>query len=139
MVYGQGADPRNATLKDGTTVAGAGYLLTNDSTNNKLDLTAATEIAIGISAAESSRDAAGTLDATNATVSFYPLGGMFMVASAASQTWTTGLTVYIGAGGLITTTAGSNKKLGLYIGEGEVTSSSAGDLVPVMTAGAAIA
>ena len=62
-----------------------------------------------------------------------------MVASAASQTWTTGLTVYIGASGLITTTAGSNKKLGLYIGEGEVTSSSAGDLVPVMTAGAAIA
>ena len=49
------------------------------------------------------------------------------------------MTVYAGAGGLLTTTAGSNKKVGLYIGEGITTSSSAGDLVPIMTGASVIA
>ncbi len=129
--------PRNATLKSGTTVVGQGYLLTNDSTNNKLDLTAAGEVALGVSADESERDSSGLV--TGGLVSYYPMGGVLMVASAASQTYTTGLTVYAGAGGLLTTTAGSNKKVGLYIGEGVVTSSSAGDLVPVMTGASVIA
>jgi hypothetical protein len=139
MAYGEGADPRNATLKDATTVSGPGYLLTNDSTNNKLDLTAVTEIAIGVSVGESSRDANQVYETTGATVSYYPLGGVLMVACEASQTFTTGATVYVGGSGLATATAGSNKKLGLYVGEGVTTGSSAGNLVPVMTAGAAIA
>ena len=129
--------PRNATLKSGTTVTGPGYILTNDSTNNTLDLTAAGEVALGISADESERDSSGLV--SGGLVSFYPLGGVLMVAAAASQTLTTGLTVYAGAGGLLTTTAGSNKKLGLYIGEGVVTGSAAGDLVPVMTGASVIA
>lgn len=129
--------PRNASLKAGLTVTGAGYILTNDGTNNKLDLTAAGEVALGVSADESERDASGLV--TGGLVSYYPMGGVLMVASAASQTYTTGLTVYAGAGGLLTTTAGSNKKVGLYIGEGVVTSSSAGDLVPVMTGASVIA
>lgn len=129
--------PRNATLKSGTTVVGAGYILSNDGTNNKLDLTAAGEVALGISADESERDSSGLV--SGGLVSYYPLGGVLMVAAAASQTLTTGLTVYAGAGGLLTTTAGSNKKIGLYIGEGETTSSTAGDLVPVMTGASVIA
>ena len=104
MVAFSANDPITATLKDSTTVSGVGYLLTMDSTNNKLDLTANDEIAIGVS---------------------------IMVASQASQTYTTGLLVYAQASGLAGTTSSSRKLIGVYVGTGEVTSSSAGDLIPV--------
>jgi len=139
MAYGQGADPRNATMKASTTVAGPGYLLTNDSTNNTLDLCAVSEVCIGVSAAESSRDAAGTLETTGATVSYYPMGSVLMCAATASQTWTTGALVYIASSGLCTTSSGSSAKvLGLYVGEGEAVAT-VGDLIAVNTAGAATA
>ena len=131
MVAFSANDPRTATLIDSTTVSGVGYLLTNDSTNNKLDLTANNEIAIGVSMGESSRDADGTLETTGATVSFIPLNGTMMIASAASQTYTTGLLVYVQAAGVVGTTSSSRKLLGVYVGTGETTSSSAGDLVPI--------
>lgn len=131
MVQFSGNDPRTATLKDSTTVSGIGFLLTNDSTNNKLDLTANNEIAIGVSMGESSRDADGTLETSGATVSFIPLNGTMMIASAASQTYTTGLLVYVQAAGVVGTTSSSRKLLGVYVGTGETTSSSAGDLVPI--------
>lgn len=128
--------PRNATLKAATTVSGIGYLLTNDTTSNKLDLTAATEVCLGVSADESERDSTGLV--AGGLVSYYPLGGVLMCASGTGITWTTGATVYVGASGLATATAGSNKKLGLYVGEGTTTTAN-GDLIPVMTAGADIA
>ena len=128
--------PRNATMKSGATVTAAGYLLTNDGTDNKLDLTAVTEVCLGVSADESERDSTGLV--SGGLVSYYPLGGVLMVASATGVTWTTGLTVYAGAGGLATATAGSNKKIGLYVGEGTATTAN-GDLIPVMTAGADLA
>ena len=131
MVAFSANDPRTATLIDSTTVSGVGYLLTNDSTNNKVDLTANNEIAIGVSMGESSRDADGTLETTGATVSFIPLNGTMMIASAASQTYTTGLLVYVQAAGVVGTTSSSHKLLGVYVGTGETTSSSAGDLVPI--------
>ena len=62
-----------------------------------------------------------------------------MVQSQASQTYTTGLLVYAQADGLVGTTSSSRKLLVIYVGEGETTSSSAGDMIPVMTAGAATA
>ena len=73
-----------------------------------------------------------------------------MVQSAISQTYTTGCLVYVGANGLATATAGSNKVLGIYVGEGQATdgallatansaSLTEGVLIPVMTAGAATA
>lgn len=139
MAYGEGADPRNATLKASTTVSGAGLLLVNDSTNNTLDLCADGEIAIGVSAGESSRGEDNALETSGATVAYYPLGGVLMVQSEASQTYTTGLTVYVGASGqCIDGDDHSSKKLGLYVGEGAA-SVAAGTLIPVMTAGAAIA
>ena len=139
MAYGEGADPRNATLKAGTTVSGKGLLLVNDSTNNTLDLCADGEIAIGVSAGESSRGEDNALETSGATVAYYPLGGMLMVQSEASQTYTTGLTVYVGASGqCIDSNDHSSKALGLYVGEGAA-SVAAGTLIPVMTAGAAIA
>ena len=139
MAYGEGADPRNATLKTGTTVSGPGLLLVNDSTNNTVDLCADGEIAIGVSAGESSRGSDGELETSGATVAYYPLGGVLMVQSEASQTYTTGLTVYVGASGqCIDSNDHSSKALGLYVGEGAA-SVAAGTLIPVMTAGAAIA
>ena len=139
MAYGEGADPRNATLKASTTVSGKGLLLVNDSTNNTLDLCADGEIAIGVSAGESSRGSDGELETSGATVAYYPLGGVLMVQSEASQTYTTGLTVYVGASGqCIDSNDHSSKALGLYVGEGAA-SVAAGTLIPVMTAGAAIA
>ena len=84
MAYGEGADPRNATLKASTTVSGKGLLLVNDSTNNTVDLCADGEIAIGVSAGESSRGADGELETSGATVAYYPLGGVLMVQSEAS-------------------------------------------------------
>ena len=140
MAYGEGADPRNATLKTGTTVSGPGLLLVNDSTNNTVDLCADGEIAIGVSVGDSTRDVDGVLQtAAGATVSYYPLGGVLMVQSEASQTYTTGLTVYVGASGqCIDSNDHSSKALGLYVGEGAA-SVAAGTMIPVMTAGAAIA
>ena len=139
MAYGEGADPRNATLKASTTVSGAGLLLVNDSTNNTVDLCADGEIAIGVSAGESSRGEDLELETSGATVAYYPLGGVLMVQSEASQTYTTGLTVYVGASGqCIDSDDHSSKKLGLYVGEGDA-SVAAGTLIPVMTAGADIA
>lgn len=140
MVYAEGADPISAVLKTGTTVSGPGLCLVNDSTNNTLDLSADGEIAIGISAGDSTRDVDGTLStAAGATVSFYPLGGVLMVQSEASQTYTTGLLVYVGASGqVIDGDDHSSKVLGIYVGDG-ASSTSAGDLIPVMTAGAATA
>jgi hypothetical protein len=139
MAYGEGADPRNATLKASTTVSGKGLLLVNDAVSNTLDLCADGEIAIGVSAGESSRGEDLELETSGATVAYYPLGGVLMVQSEASQTYTTGLTVYVGAAGqCIDSNDHSSKALGLYVGEGAA-SVAAGTLIPVMTAGAAIA
>lgn len=150
MVAFGSADPRNATLKDSEVVRGLGRLLTNDGITNTLETTDATDICVGVSAGESSRDADHDFETTGATVSYFPLGGVLMVQSAVSQTYTTGKLVYVGADGLATTTAGSNKLLGIYVGEGKTTGSSLlatanstslteGELIPVMTAGAATA
>ena len=153
------ADPIDTVMIDDKICKGPGKILTFDSTNNKVDLSAATEVALGISAGESERAAGGSMDITAAKVSFYPLGGVLMVQSKAGDDYTTGCTVYVGANGLATSTAGSNKKLGLYVGKAhsapDLVDSGAGDgltdagvsgtatteggLIPVMTAGAAIA
>tara|TARA_R100000995_G_scaffold22083_1_gene9366 strand:- start:195 stop:686 length:492 start_codon:yes stop_codon:yes gene_type:complete len=163
MVAFGSADPLDAVMIDDKICKGVGKILTFDGTNNKVDLSAATEIAIGISAGESERDSSRGMDITAPKVSFFPLGGVLMVQVAAGETLTTGETMYVGANGLATSTAGSNKKLGLYVGKGidptpALVDSGAGDkltnagvagngtteltegaLIPIMTAGAAIA
>lgn len=131
--------PRNATLKTGETVARAGTCLTLDSTNNKVAIATEGDIIIGVSTDESERDASGLV--TGGLVSYDPVGGVLMVAAAASQTFTTGLLVYAGdASGLAYDDSNSNAKklLGVYVGEGAA-STSAGDLIPVATNSAATA
>ena len=131
-------DPRNFDVKASVTFAGAGLCVNQDSTNNPVDVCGDGELCIGVTADESSRDSAGTLETTGATVSVYPLGGVLMVQSEALQTYTTGLIVYVGAAGqVIDSNDHSSKILGVYVGEGAVTPA-AGTLIPVATHGAAL-
>ena len=134
MVY-ESNPPRNGTLKAGATVTGIGYVLKQDGTNT-LNLSTAASVPVGISADESERDASGLV--TGGKVAYYPLSGVLMVASKTGLTWALGDTVYVDASGLVSKTVGSNKKLGLYVGEGATTTAD-GDLIPVNTSGAAIA
>lgn len=132
MVAFTGNDPRNATLKDAETVGGVGRVLAKDSTNNKLQLGAATDVPIGISAGESSRDADLVFETTGATVSYFPMGGVHMVASQTGITYRTGDLVYLKGSGRVNRTAGSDKLVGVYVGEG-VTTTANDELIPVNT------
>ena len=114
-------DPIDGNLAASNAVSGAGYILTNDSTNTRVQLHQGGDVVpVGISAGDSERDADGTLLVTaDASVSFYPVHGMQMVRAKASQTWTTGLGVYCGDGGLALDSADSSgQQLGLYVGSG---------------------
>jgi len=150
MVAFSGTDPRTITLTDGTKIRGLGRILTNDSTNNTVIESGAATIAVGVSAGESSRDADHVLEAASATCSMFPLGGVLMVQSEASKTYTVGCLVYAKANGLASPTANSSKVLGIYVGTGQTTGAALlapanesalteGELIPVMTAGAATA
>ena len=114
--------PRSATLKTGTVIHGAGKLITMDSTNNTVDLVANGEVCIGVTAGDSSRTSASALQtAAGATVSYYPLGGVQLVQSKNGITYTLGQVVYAMANGLATNaTTNSVKKIGVYVGNGEV-------------------
>jgi len=121
-------DPVHGVLLDGQTVKGPGKILYADQSDNALLLGADAKFALGISAGDSSRGADGALETTGATVSYYPLGGVLMVQSAASQTYKPGMIVYAGANGLaLDSQDSSEKKLGIYVGR--VMSSATGALV----------
>jgi len=143
-----GTDPVNMVLKTGTTIKGPGKIIGIYDTTG-VDLAVNSEIGIGISAADSSRTAAGALDtAAGATCAVFPLGGVLWVQSTAADSWNPGALVYVDAAGLATTTGTSRKKLGIYVGEAGVTGAAlvvngAGDsgategtMIPVMTCGA---
>ena len=131
MVAFTGNDPRNATLKDAQTVSGIGIIVAKSSVTNKLQVGAATDVPLGISAGESSRDADQVLETTGATCSFFPMGGVQMIAALA-ETYTAGQLVYLKGAGRVGGTAGSDKLVGVYVGEGEVVGT-AGLLIPVNT------
>jgi len=131
MVAFTGNDPRNATLKDAQTVSGIGIILAKSSVTNKIQPGAATDVPLGVSVGESSRDADQVLETTNATVSFFPMGGVQMIAALA-ETYTTGQLVYLKGAGRVGGTAGSDKLVGVYVGTGEAVGT-AGLLIPVNT------
>lgn len=132
-----GNDPRTATLKDANTIVGVGVIVAKDGTANQVQLGAATDVPLGVSVGESSRDADGTLETAGATVSYFPMGGVHMVAALA-ETYTTGKLVYLKGAGRVGGTAGSDKLVGVYVGTGE-TVATAGDLIPVNTSQCATA
>ena len=146
-----GVKPINMVLKTGTTIKGPGKIIGVYDTTG-VDLAINNEIAIGVSAGASSRDADGALDtAAGATVAVYPLGGVLMVQSKAGDSYNPGTLVYVDAAGLATTTSSSRKLLGVYVGPAGVTGAdlvvngagdsgaSEGTMIAVMTAGAATA
>jgi len=112
----------------------AGSLLTIQTSDGLVDLTAVTEVAHYVAMDESSRDAAGTLVAAAATVTGEPIGGVIHVLATAAEAWTAGDTLFVGALGLATSTAGSNKLLGVYLGAALTTA--ADTLYAVNTVGA---
>lgn len=124
---------RSYTVKDAVTVE-KGMLLTIQTSDGKLDLTAATEVCHLVALDESSRDGDNALVTAGATVTGIPIGGTCFVRAIASESWTAGDELFVGAGGLATATAGSNKKLGIYLGPAVTTV--AGDLYEVNTNGA---
>lgn len=109
--------PLNATLKDAEIVRSAGRLLTMDGTTNKLMNSGLGDICLGVAVEESSRDELQVYETAGATLSYYPLTGILLVQVDDTSTFNIGATVYVGGDGLATSTAGSNKKLGLYVGE----------------------
>jgi len=146
-----GVKPINMVLKTGTTIKGPGKIIGVYDTSG-VDLAINNEIAIGVSAGDSSRDADGALEtAAGATVAVYPLGGVLMVQSKAGDSYNPGTLVYVDASGLATTTSTSRKLLGVYVGPAGVTGAalvangvgdsgaSEGTMIAVMTAGAATA
>tara|TARA_R100000479_G_C6277214_1_gene161668 strand:- start:114 stop:533 length:420 start_codon:yes stop_codon:yes gene_type:complete len=129
-------DPRTGTMKAGSqTCTQQGLILHVDGTNT-LELTAATDVALFISAGEQERDVSGLV--AGGSVGYYTLGGVLMVASRADAggseaEYTVGGFVYVGANGLATSEAASNKKLGIYVGPTGLTVGTAGDLIAVDT------
>ena len=79
---------------------------------NTMSATIAGSLAMFVAIDESSRDAAGALELTGATVSVVPLTGVVFVQSADTNL-AIGELVYATAAGQITATAGSNKLVGV--------------------------
>lgn len=111
--------PISVTLKNDEISRSAGKLIVNDGTNNTMALTAAGQIALGVTADESSRAAVAphAYETAGATVGYYPLGGVMLIQVDAASTFNIGATVYVSGDGLATSTVGSNKKLGIYVGD----------------------
>lgn len=67
-------------------------------------------------------------------VGVFPLGcgRIVMAASAASEILATGAIVYLDGNGRITTTASTSRPIGHYMGDGQTSSSTAGELVKVL-------
>lgn len=129
MTAFSGTDPRTAAVKTGQTVTGVGLLLTQDS-GLRVTGAGASEVAVGVSAGESSRDADLAYETSGATVSFFPMGGVLWVASEA-LTWAVGDVAYASGSGYCDKTSSSQKAIGVYVGAGETVA--AGVLVPINT------
>ena len=129
-------NPRTGTMKSGAvSCTQQGLILHVDGTDT-LEVSALTDVALFISADEQERDASGLV--AGGSVSYYTLGGVLMVASKADASgakavYTVGGAVYVGADGLATSTQGSNKKLGVYVGSAGTTITTAGELIAVDT------
>ena len=111
--------PISVTMKDDEVIRSPGRLITMDGTTNTMRTSAAAAIALGVTADESSRSAVSphAYVTSGHTVGYYPLGGVMLVQVDAASTFNIGETVYVGASGLATSTQGSNKKLGIYVGD----------------------
>tara|TARA_R100000458_G_scaffold59745_1_gene71514 strand:- start:314 stop:736 length:423 start_codon:yes stop_codon:yes gene_type:complete len=132
-------ETRNALHNEAAGIASQGLLL--KSGGSGVELTdGVTDLAIGVSAAESSRDAAGAIEdgtAVDATVAVYPLSGIVYVKCEAIAVGDAdfGIPLYVGAtdGFVSSSSANSAKKVGHLFQSGEAIS--AGDLVAMACIG----
>ena len=94
----------------------------------------------GVSAAESSRDAAGALEGAGGTVAVYPMSGIVYVKceAIAAADADFGIPLYNGAtdGHVSSSSSGSAKQLGVLFMHGEAIA--AGDLVPMACIGVGV-
>tara|TARA_R110002020_G_scaffold414044_2_gene623595 strand:- start:447 stop:857 length:411 start_codon:yes stop_codon:yes gene_type:complete len=96
--------------------------------------TAKADVPIGVTIDESSRDAAGALEAAGTgTVSIIPLGGVQYIRCVGGGAMKTGESLYVDDAndGFVHTTATGAKFVGYYMGEDGITPAS-GDLIPVL-------
>ena len=96
--------------------------------------TAKADVPIGVTIDESSRDAAGALEAAGTgTVSIVPLTGVQMIKCVGGGAMKTGESLYVDDNndGYVHTTASGAKFVGYYMGEDGITPA-AGDLIPVL-------
>ena len=128
-------ETRNATIK--ASVASQGLVMKQAAGNDatKVQVTSGKgDTAIGVSAAESSRDAAGSLEGDGVgTVAIYPLSGIVYMKYGATADLNFGDSIYIldAGGGKVTGDAQTNAKLlGTYFGE-SAKDLADGDLIPV--------
>ena len=139
MMY-SGNDPVNIDSLVTDTYDGAGYLV-KYSASGLLKTASVTDTPIGVTIDESSRDAAGDLDAVaDATVSILPLSGIIYVKSMgiASGSVKQGMSIYVSqtadTNGFVDNDSSNSATLvGYYMGEGAITIT-AGDLIPVAVA-----
>tara|TARA_R110001592_G_scaffold252141_2_gene514860 strand:+ start:470 stop:865 length:396 start_codon:yes stop_codon:yes gene_type:complete len=123
-------ETRNATINDAS-MASQGLLVKHHA-NGVMKTAAVTDVSVGVTAAESSRDAAGAYEgATTGTVAVYPLSGIVYVKCMAISTAEFGEPLYVGTDDGFVDDSASNSavKVGYYAGEAK--SIAAGDLVPM--------
>ena len=130
-------ETRNATHNEASGIASQGLLLKSGATGVELT-DGVTDLAIGVSAAESSRDAAGALEgATVGTVAVYPLSGIVYVKCEGIAVGDAdfGIPLYVGAtdGFVSSSSSNSAKKVGHLFQSGEAIT--AGDLVAMACIG----
>ena len=130
-------NPRTGTMKSGAvSCTQAGLILHIDGTNT-LEVCAASDVPLFVSADEQERDVSGLV--AGGSVGYYTLGGVLMVASRADAgggeaEYTVGGFVYAGANGLATSASGGGvKKIGIYVGKTGETVGTSGSLIPVDT------
>jgi len=127
-------ETRNTLHNESAGIASQGLLL--KSGGSGVELTdGVTDLAVGVSAAESSRDAAGAFEGSGVgTVAVYPLSGIvYVLAEVKGDGAKFGMPLYADAGGTgyvaWAAADGNSTEVGYYMGEDM--NIAAGDIVPV--------
>lgn len=135
MTSADGSKPYNMTCTNGITYyEGFVYKV---STNAMVIIDAKGDSAVAVcdvSTVDNEQTARATV--TGEKIGFFPLGcgSIVYVASTLTQTWAVGAIVYLDdtVNGMVTTSASTSRPIGHYMGDGETTSGTDGDLIPVI-------
>ena len=123
-------ETRNATIGEAS-MATQGLLVMYHADGVK-KTAAVTDIGVGVTAAESSKNASGVLEGSGVgTVAVYPLSGIVYVKCMAITAAKFGIPLYVGTtdGYLDDSASNSAVKMGYYAGENKAIT--AGDLIPL--------